>query len=402
MPRFAYRAVNGAGKVVAGELEAEDRQRVLVRLAAERVYPLQVEEARRPAATGRVWQRRRVTGRDVQLFTEQLAALLQAGLELDRSLEILTQLAATPKLREVLAGVRQHVRGGSTFAAALGRYPEVFSRFYVSMVTAGEAGGALEIILGRMAQFLSRVQELKAFLISSLIYPVFLVAAAGGAIAVLLLWVIPRFSMIFDQTGQALPLPTQVLLTLSQLLSRYWWVLLGGGLVLAVAFRQALASAQGRFLCHRWLLRLPLLGSILLRAEVARFCETLGTLLTSGVPVLQALTIVKETVGNEVIARALDPVAEGIRKGAGVAAPLAASGAFPLLAIHMITVGEETGRFEEMLGRVAEIYDGEVRHAIRRAMALMEPVMIVFMGLVVGFIVFSMLSAIFSINELPL
>lgn len=402
MPRFAYRAVNGAGKVVAGELDAEDRQRVLVRLAAERVYPLQVEEARRPAATGRVWQRRRVTGRDVQLFTEQLAALLQAGLELDRSLEILTQLAATPKLREVLAGVRQHVRGGSTFAAALGRYPEVFSRFYVSMITAGEAGGALEIILGRMAQFLSRVQELKAFLISSLIYPVFLVAAAGGAIAVLLLWVIPRFSMIFDQTGQALPLPTQVLLTLSQLLSRSWWVLLGGGLVLAVAFRQALASAQGRLLWHRWLLRLPLLGSILLRAEVARFCETLGTLLTSGVPVLQALTIVKETVGNEVIARALDPVAEGIRKGAGVAAPLAASGAFPLLAVHMITVGEETGRFEEMLGRVAEIYDGEVRHAIRRAMALMEPVMIVFMGLVVGFIVFSMLSAIFSINELPL
>lgn len=402
MPRFAYRAVDGTGRVVAGEVEAETREGVLLRLATDRVYPLHVEAARPLTPEGRAGLRRRVTPRDVQLFTEQLATLLQAGLELDRSLEILAQLAATPKQREVLTGVRRHVRGGSTFAAALARYPEVFSRFYVSMVTAGEAGGALEVILRRLAQFLGRVQELREFLISSLIYPAFLVAAGGGAIAVLLLWVIPRFSAIFDQTGQALPLPTQVLLLASQLLSRYWWVLVGGALVVAVALRQAHASPRGRLGWHRWLLGLPVLGPILLRVEVARFCQTLGTLLTSGVPVLQALTIVKGTVGNEIIARALDPVAEGVKKGAGMAAPLAAAGVFPPLAIHMITVGEETGQLEEMLGRVAEVYDEEVRHAIRRAMALVEPVMIVVMGLLVGFIVFSMLSAIFSINELPL
>lgn len=170
----------------------------------------------------------------------------------------------------------------------------------------------------------------------------------------------------------------------------------------AVAIRQAVVSPRGRFLWHQWVLRFPLLGSILLRVQVARFCQTLGTLLTSGVPVLQALTIVKGTVSNEVVGKALDPVAEGVRKGAGLATPLAASGVFPLLAIHMITVGEETGRLEEMLIRVAEIYDEEVREAIRRGMALVEPVMIVLMACVVGFIVLSMLSAIFSINELPL
>ena len=402
MPRFGYRAVNGVGKVVAGEIEAEDRQGVLVRLQTERIYPLEISEATEKRAEGRLWRRQRVTGRDVQLFTEQLARLLQAGLELDRSLEILTQLAPTPRFREVLTGVRQHVRGGSTFASALGRYPEVFSRFYVSMVTAGEAGGALELILTRVAQFLARIQELKAFLISSLIYPTFLVLAGGGAIAVLLLWVIPQFSMIFNQTGQALPLPTQVLLAMSTLLSRYWWVLLGGAVIAAVAIRQALVSTRGRYLWHQGVLRIPLLGSIFVRVEVARFCQTLGTLLVSGVPILQALTIVKGTISNEVIARALDPVAEGVKKGAGVAAPLATSGVFPLLAIHMITVGEETGGLEEMLQRVAEIYDEEVREAIRRAMTLVEPVMIVLMACVVAFIVFSMLSAIFSVNELPL
>lgn len=402
MPRFGYRAVNGAGRVVAGEMEAPDRQGLLLRLQAERIYPLEISEAGEQPAERRVWQRRRVTGRDVQLFTEQLARLLQAGLELDRCLEILTQLAPTPRFREVLAGVRQHVRGGSTFAAALGRYPEVFSRFYVSMVTAGEAGGALELILARVAQFLARVQELRGFLISSLIYPTILVTFSGAAIAVLLLWVIPQFSTIFSQTGQALPVQTQVLLLLSSLLSRYWWVLLGGAIMTAVALRQAVVSPRGRVLWHQWILRLPFLGSVLLRVEVARFCQTFGTLLTSGVPVLQALTIVKGTVSNEVVTKALDPVTEGVRKGAGLATPLAASGVFPLLAIHMITVGEETGRLEEMLIRVAEIYDEEVREAIRRGMALVEPVMIVLMACVVGFIVLSMLSAIFSINELPL
>ncbi len=402
MPRFAYRAVNQAGKVVVGELDATDRQGVLLRLQADRIYPIRVDEAGGTAPDRRVGRRQRITSRDIQLVTEQLAALLKAGLELDRSLEILAQMAATPRLRAVLIGVRQHIRGGSTFAAALARYPEVFSRLYTSMVTAGEAGGALEPVLERMAQFLARVQELKDFLVSSLIYPTFLVLAGGAAVTVLLLWVIPRFSAIFDQAGQALPLPTQVLLALSVLLSRYWWVLVGGVLAVTLAVRQVLASPSGRFAWHRLVLRLPLLGSILLRAEVARLCETLGTLLASGVPVLQALTIVKGTVGNEVIARAMGPVADGVKKGAGVAGPLAATGAFPVLAVHMITVGEETGRLEEMLMRVAEILDGEVRHSIRRGMALVEPVMIVLMGLVVGFVVFSMLSAIFSINELPL
>ncbi len=402
MPRFGYRAVNGAGKVVAGEMEAPDRQGLLLRLQAERIYPLEISEAGGERAERRVWRRQRVTGRDVQLFTEQLARLLQAGLELDRCLEILTQLAPTPRFRGVLAGVRQYVRGGSTFATALGRYPEVFSRFYVSMVTAGEAGGALELILARVAQFLARMQELRGFLISSLIYPTILVTFGGAAIAVLLLWVIPQFSMIFNQTGQVLPLQTQVLLLLSSLLSRYWWVLVGGAVIIVVAIRQALRSPGGRLWWHQGILRIPILGSILLKVEAARFCQTLGTLLTSGVPVLQALMIVKGTVSNEVAARALDPVAEGVRKGAGLATPLAASGIFPLLAIHMITVGEETGRLEEMLIRVADIYDEEVREAIRRGMALVEPMMIVLMACVVGFIVLSMLSAIFSINELPL
>lgn len=407
MPSFAYRAVDSTGKVVAGEIEAADRHAALQRLRGEQVYPVQIDEAGRLAGRseglGRVrLTSRRVRGRDVQLFTEQLATLLHAGLDLDRSLEILGQLATNAKLRETVQGVRGEVQGGSSFADALGRYPDTFSRFYVSMVHAGEAGGALEVMLSRLATFLSRSQELREFLISALVYPSFLVMAAGGAVAILLLWVIPRFSTIFDQTGQALPLPMQLLLGLSGFLTRYWWLLLGLAFGAGMAVRQTLRSPEGRFRTHQWLLRLPVLGSILLRAEVARFCQTLGTLMSSGVPLLQALTIGKGTVGNAVIARAADPIAEGVRKGAGLSGPLAQCGLFPPLAVHMIAVGEETGKLEEMLGRVAEVYGAEVRQAIHRAMALAEPVMIVVMGLVVGLIVFSMLSAVFSINELPM
>ncbi|MBI2152713.1 MAG: type II secretion system F family protein [Candidatus Rokubacteria bacterium] len=403
MPVFVYKAADQRGKTVAGVMEAPDSRAVVERLHREEYYPIEVT----PQGAGRgLWlglPGRGISNRDLVAFTQQLATLVEAGLPLDRALSVLEELTTNPRLKAVVGDVLKSVRGGTSLADALARHhPRPFSRLYVNMVRAGEKGGVLEATLRRLAEFLESMQEFRQAIVSALIYPVLLTAVGGAAVVFLLTFVIPRFAVIFAELGQAVPLPTQILLGVSAALVNYWWLLVGALVAAVVGSRIALSTQEGRLAWDRAALRLPLVGEIVLKAEVARFCRTLGTLLRSGVAVLAALGVVKEMVSNSALARAVERLGDGVKRGAGLSVPMGESGVFPPLALHMVRVGEETGRLEEMLLKVSDTFETDVRTTVKRFIGLLEPIIILTMGVLVAFIVVAMALAIFSINEIPL
>jgi general secretion pathway protein F len=407
MPVFSYRAADRAGRTIDGVMEALDAQAVVERLHREEYFPVRVERADgRPRLVNlsfSVTAPRRVPARALVTFTQQLSTLVEAGIPLDRALAILAELSVSARLREIVQDVAQSVRTGSTLADALSRHhPRPFSRLYINTVRAGEKGGVLEAALKRLTEHLEATRELREALTSAMIYPALLISVGIGAVVFLMTFVLPRFAVIFGDLGQALPLPTRILLGVSEGLVAYWWVLALVGLAGILSWQLVARSEAGRLAVDRWLLDLPAVGDLLRKVEVGRFVRTLGTLLQSGVPVLGALGVAREVAGNGVIAQALGSVQEGVKRGDGLARPMAESGAFPALAIHMVRVGEETGRMEEMLGRVAATYETEIRVAMRRFISLLEPVIILGLGLIVLGIVISILLAILSINELPL
>lgn len=406
MPVFVYRAADQQGKTIEGVMDAADARAVVDRLQRDAYYPIRVtpQAGAGGLALGvRSLRQRRVTTRDVVEFTQQLATLVDAGLPLDRALGILEELTAHPRIKEIVADVLRSVRGGSSLSDALAKHhPRPFSRLYINMVRAGEKGGVLEPTLQRLAELLREAQEFREAVVSAAIYPALLTMVGAGAVVFLLTFVIPRFGEIFKDLGQDLPVPTQVLLTVSGAVKSYWWVVALVGLAGVLAGRVLLSSPGGRLALHRIALRLPLAGDVVLKSEVAQFARVLGTLLRSGVPVVSALSVVREMIGNQVLATAVERLGEGVKRGAGLAVPMAEDGVFPPLARHMVRIGEETGRLEEMLLRVADAYEAEVRKLVKRLTGLLEPVIILAMGLVVGFIVVAMLMAIFSISEVPL
>ncbi len=405
MPVFVYRAADQQGKTIDGVMDAADARAVVERLQRDAYFPIRVAPQRGAGGFAleiRSLRQRRVTHRDVVELTQQLATLVDAGLPLDRALVILEEMTTHPRIREIVADILRSVRGGSSLSDALAKHhPRPFSRLYINMVRAGERGGVLEQTLQRLAELLREAQEFREAVVSAAIYPALLTLVGAGAVVFLLTFVIPRFGEIFKDLGQDLPLPTQVLLTVSGAVQTYWWAV--GLVVLAAVLltRVALSSPGGRATAHRILLRLPVAGELVLKSEVARFARVLGTLLRSGVPVVSALSVVREMIGNQVIATAVERLTDGVKRGAGLAAPMAETGVFPPLARHMVRIGEETGRLEEMLLRVAEAFEAEVRKLVKRLTGLMEPMIILAMGLVVGFIVVAMLMAIFSISEVP-
>ena len=403
MPVFVYKAADQRGKTITGVMEASDPRAVVERLHREEYYPIEVAaQAQRPG----LWRQlmvRGISNRDLVAFTEQLATLVEASLPLDRALSVLEELSSNPRLKAVVGDLLKSVRGGSSFADALAKHhPRPFSRLYVNMVRAGEKGGVLEATLRRITEFLQAAQEFREAIKSAVVYPVILLVALGGAVVFLLTFVIPRFGEIFAELGQAPPLPTQILLTVSTALRDYWWALALAVVAGVMSSRVLLATAQGRLAWDRAALSLPLVGDVLRKAEVARFCRTLGTLLRSGVPVLGALAVVKEIVSNQLLALAVERLGDGVKRGAGLSGPMGESGLFPPLALHMVRVGEETGRLEEMLLKVGESFEAEVRNAVRRFITLLEPGIIVAMAVLVGFIVVAIAMAILSINEIPL
>jgi general secretion pathway protein F len=403
MPVFVYRAADRRGQTVDGVMEAPDARAVVERLHRDAYYPIHVTAH----AERQGWLRLPVSGRirqrDLLAFSQQLATLVEAGVPLDRALGILEELAATSRLRVIVADLLHTVRAGGSLSDALAKHhPRPFSRLYINMIRAGEKGGVLEVTLRRLAEFLEARAAFTEAILSALAYPLVVTVVGAGAIVFLLTFVIPRFATIFADLKQEIPLPTQVLLSVSAALTAYWW--LGGLVVLAavLGWRMWIRTPEGRLAWDRALLSLPHVGALRIKVETARFTRTLGTMLKSGVPVMGALAVVGEMTSNQVIARALARLAESVKRGRTVAASLGEQTPFPPLAMHMVRVGEETGRLEEMLIKTAETFETDVRIELKRFIGLLEPAIILTMGLLVAFIVVAMLMAIFSINEIPL
>lgn len=402
MALFRYKAASPAGEVSEGEIEARDEAATVERLQASGLIPIRIEPVEPTAEkrAGSLFARRRITQDQVGALTSELSTLLRAGLPLDRGLEILIGLAQNPAMGELMTRVRDDVRGGAALSKAFEAHPAVFSRFYVGMIRAGEAGGALGTVLARIAEFMERSKELRATVTSALIYPTILVLASVTSVLLLLIFVVPQFSQMFEQSGKALPLATQLVIAAGDLLRGYWWAIPAAALLTWRYFAWQMSRAERKLVWDERFLRLPLVGDLLTKIEVARFARTLGTLLTNGIPLLAALAVVKDTIGNSRIASGLAETREQLQAGQGLSRPLMAQGVFPPLAVHMVSVGEETGRLDEMLTRVADVYDREVAHAVRRMLALLEPVMILGLGLVIGGIIISILLAILKVNSL--
>lgn len=403
MPTFFYRAVGRDGAIVNGVVEESTDRAAAVKLQDMGLVPLHLgtRRSRRIWDMEINWRPGGIGSRDLMFFTQELSTLVNSGLPLDRSLAICKELSGKKKLQALADEILQDLKRGKSLADSLAAHPRVFSKLYVNMVRAGEAGGALPLVLERLVEFQQSADELRSYLISSLIYPALLTLVGAASIVVLLNYVIPRFAEIFQEAGRALPLPTQILLGVSGFTQSYWWVFLlalGG---LGVGFSRLLANPGGRLWWDGLKLKTAGIGEILKKVEMARISRTLGTLVHNAVPLVQALGIVREISGNRVIAQAIRAVAEGVKRGEGVAGPMRQSGVFPPLAVHLIEVGEETGRLDTMLLRLAEVYDKDVRAAVKNFIALFEPVMILVMGLVIGGIVISTVMAMVSINELP-
>ncbi len=396
MAIFSYRATTMEGTIVEGAIEASDEKSAIERLKNTGVIPLRVAAPEEGIKKRIILRSSKV---NLLTFTTELATLLGAGLPLDRSLNILSSISESKDMKNIVESILKSIREGSSFSDALQRHPKLFPRLYINMIRAGETGGVLDVVLDKLNEFLESSKELKEHIFSVMIYPTILIITGGISIIVLLTYVLPKFSVIFAELGGSLPLPTQILLTFSNILKSYWWIVLSVLITGWIIFRNYIKSDTGRY---KWdAFKLKMMGEVIRKLETARFCRTLGTLLKSGVPLLQALNNARDVISNKVIASAIDAVSAGAKEGKGIAIPLSDADAFPPLALSMIKVGEETGQLDNMLLKVASTYEKSLNTAIKRFVSLLEPAMILIMGLFIGFIVISMLVAIFSITELP-
>jgi type IV pilus assembly protein PilC len=398
MPLFNYKVKDSEGKIITDILKAENKKIALKKLQ-EKGYFLLLLEEKKSKEVSRLPLFQKVKIKDISIFTRQISNLISSGLSLVRSLEVLTRQTENQKLREIIKALKNDVQGGSSFSSALTKH-KVFPKIYASTVKAGELGGALEPVLKRLADFLEREQEIIARVKASLAYPIVMVIVGIGTIFFLLTFVIPRFIVMFQDIGQTLPLPTLILISLSRLLTNLLFI--GTSIIIILLFvfffRRYLNTKEGKFTFDRFKLRLPLLGKVLHDIVISRFARTLGTLVSNGVPILEALDMVKETAGNEVMSQKVGEIHKSVSKGEGMTKPLRDDFIFPPLATDMIAVGEETGNLGGVLNKIADIYDNELENEVRSLTSLLEPAMILIMGTVVGFIVIAMLLPIFEMT----
>jgi general secretion pathway protein F len=397
---FFFRAVASDGKVRTGSLSGDDEKLVARELRKQGLTPIYVGVAPKSAAIElKLPSFGKGRRRDILFFTQELSTLLNAGVPLDRSLSITAELTEHAAFRFIVLDVLRVLKGGRTLADSLATHPEYFSDLYVNMVRAGEASGALAVIFERLSEFERSRDDLRNYIISSMIYPALLACVGLASIVLLLTFVVPRFATIFSDSTMKIPLPTKIMLDVSNVVTAYWWMAALAITAALVIWRVYTRTPPGRLWWDGARLKLPLLGDALLKAETARFARAMGTLVGNAVPLVQSLGIAAATLNNRTISGALVGVAMGVKRGEGIATPMRKAGVFPPLAAHLLTVGEETGRLDQMFVRMAEIYETDTRAAIRRFTAIFEPVVILVMGILIGALILSMLLAITSIND---
>ena len=397
MPIFAYRGRSHAGRVVAGRMEASTTEAVVAELRQQRIFPISVKPQPKSIEFKILGFGGRVKEKDLTVFTRQLATMIDAGLPLVQCLDTLASQQPNKQFRRILTEIRGDVEGGSTFAAALKRHPTVFNSLYANMVEAGEAGGLLDTILRRLATYIEKAMNLRRKVKGALIYPSTIVVVAIAVVIFLLVFVIPTFVKLFEGAGVELPLPTRIVMELSRLVQTY--LLAGLGLLIAgiVGIRFSYRTEKGRRAADALLLWIPVFGALLRKVAVAKFTRTLGTLIASGVPILTGLDITAKTAGNKVVEEAIMKTRGSIAEGKTIAAPLQTSGVFPPMVVQMISVGEQTGALDSMLEKIADFYDAEVDQAVTNMTALIEPILMVFLGVVVGGMIVAMYLPIFKL-----
>ena len=402
MPMFEYKAVSPAGETVSGTMEAASLDLVILKLQEAGNVPLQAQEAGGGGfgLKNLTLGGRGMNSREVGEFTQQLSTLLGAGLPLDRSLHVLMELAESPKVQRTVGEIRDHVREGGTLSDALEKQHGAFSRLFINMVRAGEIGGTLDATLSRLADYMERSKELKDSVISALIYPILLLMLAAGSLILLLVYVIPQFTPIFEELGGDLPTITKIVLGVGSVLQNFWWLMIAVTAFVVVRFRSMLADEEKRFAWDARVLAMKWVGDLVGKLETARLSRTLGTLLVNGVPLLSALSIARNVISNTVLRKDVTDATREVKTGGGLARNLAKAGRFPRLALQMISVGEETGQLDVMLMKVADTYDKEVRNTIDRLLSIFTPVVTMLLAAMIGTIVLSVLVAILSINDL--
>jgi len=424
MPKFNYVALDTKGKEITGVLETDNTTSAVSRIREMGYFPTNVSEVGKdkkgpkaktaaPAAAGRAagpkkgfgqieikfLQGNKIKSKLLTTFTRQLATLIDAGLPLLRGLDVLRKQEKNPVLKRTLTRLAEAVEAGSTFSEALAQHPKIFNRLYVNMVRAGEAGGVLDVTLTRLADFQEKAQKIKNKVISAMVYPAVVMLVAVGILIFLMVVIVPKFQEIFTDLleGKSLPELTQFVLSVSNIIKDQFLFVAGGIAALVVCVKLVGKTVKGRYIIDKLKLKMPMFGSLLRKVGIARFTRTLGTLIASGVPILQALNIVRETAGNAVIADAVSRVHDSVKEGERIVQPLEASRVFPPMVISMVDVGEETGALPDMLMKIADVYDDEVDNAVGALTSLLEPIMIVFLALVVGTIVISMFLPLISV-----
>lgn len=403
MASFEFKALNREGEVIEGVKEADDEAQVVKQLQKEGCIPISVQPASLKSfykfSLGK--KNSGLSQKDIMLFTKELATLLDAGLPLDRSLVVLMDLIPEEsKIHALIHQVLERVKGGGTLADSIEAESSAFSKFYLNMLRAGEAGGSVEVVLRRLADYLDKSKELKDTVSTAMIYPIILIVMALGSVFLLLTFVVPQFTEMFESAGKELPMSTQIVVGAANWLQNYWWAVIIGGLLTTVIMRYELTDSPRKIKWDGLFLRIPVVGDLLRNIATASFSRTLGTLLENGVPILTALGIVKGTISNLVLVQAVTSAEDNLRQGKDMSGALIETGQFPKMATQMIKMGEETGRMEEMLERIAIAYDKQLENTIKKLLALMEPLVILFMGVMIGGIIISILSAILSVNDL--
>lgn len=424
MPRFAYTALDAHGQEVSDTLDAANEQEAIQSLRQAGYFPTSVVEAgkaakaprksKAPAAKAQgaglkkeikisipFLEKKTIKPKTLMIFTRQLATLIDSGLPLLRGLTVLGKQEPDPVLRKTIGRLSDTVQGGSTFSDALAQHPAIFSKLYVNMVKAGEMGGVMELVLVRLADFQEKAQKLKNKVVSAMFYPVIVLIIAVLIMAFLMVYIVPKFEQIFADMlgGKALPGLTQFVIDTSKFVQNQWYLIVGGAVIFVIVYNILAKLPKGRALIDATKLKLPLFGDLTKKSAISRFSRTLGTLVTSGVPILQALNITRDTAGNTVLSDAIQDVHDSVKEGESIVSPLEKSGIFPPMVVSMIDVGEETGQLPEMLLKVADVYDDEVDNTVAGLTSLLEPIMIVFLAVVVGTIVIALFMPLISIIQ---